>query len=101
MISSNSGNGFADVGHPKATAECPYVDSEESASRQVNPTFRLNWTENVGSMCHGESDGRSPEVLGRGLRGAKAAKVWRRCHRIEPVLLNALHDVSGVKQYVL
>ena len=84
MISSNSGNGFADVGRLRATAKHPYVDTGESASRQVDPTLRPNWTENVGSLCHGESAGGSPEVPGRGLRGAGAAKVWRRCNRVEP-----------------
>jgi hypothetical protein len=84
MISTTSGNGFADVGPLRATAKCPYVDTEESASRQVDPTFRLNWTENVGSLCHGESGSGSREVVGRGLKYAKAAKVWRWCYRIEP-----------------
>ena len=85
MITTSSGNGFADVGRPRTTAECPYVDTEESASRQVDPTLRLNWTENVGSMCHRESDVRAPEVVGRRLKGAKAAKVWRRCYRIDSI----------------
>ena len=101
MITTSSGNGFADVGRPRTTAECPYVDTEESASRQVDPTLRLNWTGNVGSLCHDESGGRSPEVPGRGLKGAGAAKVRRRCYRAEPVLLNVLHDIAGVKRYVL
>jgi len=84
MISSNSGTGFANVDRPKTTAKCRYVDTEVSGSRQVDPTFRLNWTENVGSLCHVEGGGASLEVLGGGLRGAKAAKVWRGCYRIEP-----------------
>ncbi len=84
MMSTTSGNGFADVGRPKTTAECRYVVVDVSASRQVDPTFRLNWTENVGSLCHGESGGGSPELPGRGLKGAGAAKVWRRCYRVEP-----------------
>ncbi len=91
MISTTSGNGFANVGRSKVTAKCPYVDTEESASRQVDPTIRLNWTENVGSLCHRESAGGSPELPGRGLKGAGAAKVWRRCHRVDLVALNVLH----------
>ncbi len=101
MISTTSGNGFADVDRPKATAKCPYVDTGESASRQVDPPFRPNWTKNVGSLCHDESGGRSLEVLGGGLRGAEAAKVRRRCYGLSPLLLKVLHDVSGVKRYIL
>jgi len=70
MISTTSGNGFADVGHLKVTADPRYVDGEASGSRQVDPTFRLNWTENMGSLCHGEGGGSSPEVLGKSPKGA-------------------------------
>ncbi len=75
MISTDSGNGIAIVGGPKATATCPYVDTEESASRQVDPTLRPNWTKNAGSLCLGESGGKFPELPGRGLKGAGVAKV--------------------------
>ena len=85
MISTTSGNGFADVGRPKTTAECRYVGTVASGSRQVDPTYRPNRTENVGSLCHGESGGVLPEAPGRVLKGAGAAKVWRRCYRTETV----------------
>ena len=86
MISSNSGYGFADISRSKTTAQCRYVEAEVSGSRQVDPTYRPNWTENVGSLCHGEGGGGAPEGPGRGLRGAEAAKVRRRCYRVETVL---------------